>query len=383
MSALKIFIYELKNVIKQSLTFTCISVALFTLSIGVLCFSSDMINGYKEFLNKNFDVISLAMYNVDGFQSYEEVDKLGDALSVEVEGVTYYPNLKYGENVVNCLGTSYKFRDELPYYYRFCTFQGRQWCTDDNTPIEDVYSIFLSQSIANELSISVGDKILFEYTNKIGSLASSEMSVMGIYNELEDIYDDFVIPSSFIKDKVIELKDSISFYLELNKPADILNVYPELQKLGLECSSIYVSVEEISLINVMRYILITISCVVLVLTFTVLNNSLTITINKRKKFMAKLKLLGARIDIITATYLISLFLSFLLAFSCGILLSYYFCGYFSFIAKSVLEYPININLNWEACVGLFFGGCLLVLLRYFLFRRKIKKIIPLEFIKEE
>ena len=114
-----------------------------------------------------------------------------------------------------------------------------------------------------------------------------------------------------------------------------------------------------------------------------LSNSLTITVNSRKKFMARLKLLGATTDKITAAYFILLVASFILSFALSILLSYLLCGYFTAIAVAALEYKVSMNLHLGAVGILFAVGCALLAVRYALFRLKVKKVSHAEFIKEE
>ena len=133
----------------------------------------------------------------------------------------------------------------------------------------------------------------------------------------------------------------------------------------------------------MRYVLIAVAVAIVAVTFVVLSNSLTITVNSRKKFMARLKLLGATTDKITAAYFILLVASFILSFALSILLSYLLCGYFTAIAVAALEYKVSMNLHLGAVGILFAVGCALLAVRYALFRLKVKKVSHAEFIKEE
>ena len=120
-----------------------------------------------------------------------------------------------------------------------------------------------------------------------------------------------------------------------------------------------VSDDELELVNVMRYVLIAVAVAIVAVTFVVLSNSLTITVNSRKKFMARLKLLGATTDKITAAYFILLVASFILSFALSILLSYLLCGYFTAIAVAALEYKVSMRSNGRvdvASVAMKFGG---------------------------
>ena len=353
------------------------------LSISVWCFSSDMIDGYKNFLNDTRDVMSFSIHNLEDIDKYTQIDACGDYLKANVGGITYYPQLSYGDNVIErTYGIAYLFRDELPHDYQNCKFKGRPWISSDNILPNSNPPIFLAESIADELSVTVGAEITFEYSLNTGRSACV-MTVEGIYSEEDNIYDDFIIPLSFILDKKDKLIDGVSFYLELQTPSDIMDVYPKLAHMGYHCSSMYVSLDEVNLVNSMRYILIGISVLVLILTIVVLNNTLTLTVNSRKKYMAKLKLLGATTDKVAAVYYIVLIGSFLIAFIFGIILSNFLIGYFSGIANEVLDYPITITLQWLPCLALFGLSGLLILLRYFRFRRKVKNITPNAFIKED
>lgn len=378
----KLFLTEIKHFYKQSLLFITIAMFLFTLSISVWCFSSDMIDGYKRYLDENIDVVYLTVNDVEDLEMYKEIEVIADYLYASVSGVTYYPTIKFGQSGSRvCLGSAYLFRDNLPFNYKDCVFQGRSWRASDNKIEGDVYTIFLRQSVAEELCVQVGDEITFEYESKLG-VKSCNMTVLGIYSNEDNAQDSFVISFNFLLNISNDLLDAVSLHLEIQTPSRTMAIYPKLKSMGLECYSMYIGLDEISLINSMQYILLGASLAVMVTSLFVLNNSLTITVNSRKKYMAKLKLLGATTDKVAAIYYISMLASFIIAYSLGVLLSFYFCGYFSYIAKYVLEYPVSINLHVEACVGLF-GTCLfLLVLRYILFRKKIKKIIPLDFIKE-
>ena len=379
----RLFLNELKHVYKQSLIFTAIAMFLFMLSISVWCFSSAMIQGYKTFLNDSNDVIYLSIYGLTDMDEYIQIDACGDYLDANYRGITYYPRLRNGDNLIEgTYGIASFLRDELPYYYKKCEFSGRAWSSSDNILPDGNPPIFLAKSIADELSIQAGEEITFEYSDKTG-WTSCAMTVEGIFTEEEGIHDDFVIPLSFILDIRDTLNDDFDVYLELQTPSDILTVYPKLTRMGFRCNSMYISLEEVNLVNSMRYILIGVSVVVLVLTFVVLNNTLTITVNARKKYMARLKLLGASTDRVAALYYWVLLLSFFLAFAFGMLLSQLLVGYFSSVASQVLDYPIIMKLHWLPCLTLFGVSCLLILLRYLFFRKKVKKITPGAFIKEE
>ena len=383
MKNVNLFLNELKHIYKQALLFIAIAAILFTLSIGVWCFSGDMIDAYKNYLDSSLDVAYLSVYDLDGIDSYAQIDALGDYFFANARGVTYYPTLKCGDkSVEDTLGDAVIFRDKLPHGYQDCEFVGRAWTSNDNLYNDNNFPIFVSQSIADELSVTVGTDVLFEYSLSTGR-TSRMMTVEGIYNENGDVYSDFIIPFTFILELQDELLDEISVYMELETPSDVLDVYTKLTRMGLKSYSMYVSVEEIILINSMRYVLVGISVLVLVLTFVVLNNTLTITINSRKKYMAKLKLLGATTSRVASVYYSVLIFSFLIAFLLGILLSNFFCNYFSDVAKQALNYPIVIELQWLPCCALFGLSCLLIVLRYFLFRVKISNITPGSFVKEE
>ena len=383
MKSFKLFTNELKHIYKQSLLLIAIAMFLFTLSISVWCFSRDMIDGYKEYLDSSLDVVHLSVYDLDGVDRYTQIDALGDYFFANARGITYYPTLRCGDkSVEETLGDALIFRDNLPYYFKDCEFSGRTWTASDNLKSDNNYPIFLSQSVADELSVTVGADVILECRLATG-WTSCTMTVEGIYTENEEFIDDFILPFNFILERQEELLEGISVYIEIQNPSDVMDIYTKLTRMGLKSYSMYVSVEEITLVNSMRYILIGVSVLVLVLTFVVLNNILTITVNSRKKYMAKLKLLGATTNRVATVYYLILVLSFIIAFCLGIVLSYFFCGYFSEVAKQALNYSVTITLQWIPCLTLFCLSCLLILLRYFLFKRKIKNITPGAFVKEE
>ena len=101
----KLFAYEFKNIYKQALIFAFISTFLFALSISVMCFSSDMVQGYKDYLD-DYGYYTLWVREVEDIGRYEEVDELCDYLSVRASGITIWH----------------------PVYYRRFSARGRRYC---------------------------------------------------------------------------------------------------------------------------------------------------------------------------------------------------------------------------------------------------------------
>lgn len=385
----KLFAYEFKNIYKQALIFAFISTFLFALSISVMCFSSDMVQGYKDYLD-DYGYSTLWVREVEDIGRYEEVDKLCDYLSVRASGITiWHPFItdgsvpEDGDTADILSGQSYVFRDTLPIDFDYYYFEGGGWTSADNQRrAEGLYPIFISKEVAENLQVNVGDTVSFYYELTDG-LHEEKMRVADIFclkDEEEGYYrDDFAIPFSFILENKDNLTEKCTFFLEMNKASDTFDLYPKVKSLRIGD----VSDDELELVNVMRYVLIAVAVAIVAVTFVVLSNSLTITVNSRKKFMARLKLLGATTDKITAAYFILLVASFILSFALSILLSYLLCGYFTAIAVAALEYKVSMNLHWGAVGILFAVGGALLAVRYLLFRLKVKKVSPAEFIKEE
>lgn len=162
--------------------------------------------------------------------------------------------------------------------------------------------------------------------------------------------------------------------------SDVLTICPALQKMGITYSSLYLTVEEVDLMNTTKIILYVLAIIVIIITFFVLNNVLTLILQGRQKYMARLKILGASSAMVAIIYYTTLILSFLVAFILAVALSSLFCGYFTTVANSLLSFESAIVLRWEAVVVLFCIGLVFLSIFYLLFYRKMKKISPLSYL---
>lgn len=407
-SVFKLFACEFKNIYKQALIFALISTFLFALSISVMCFSSDMVQGYKDWVDEVEYYDYLGVYNVTDFDKYKELDGLCDYLYSEAYGITErykdsekyagatesIPMLQNGDNTSGYAGGSYVFREELPPEMADGLISGSYGGAAANERRENgQYPVYVSDKTAEQLEVSVGDSVILNYELKDGNMYVEKFTVAGVY-----AYDDaivkghfactFIIPFAFVyehKDSIAvcedySIIDSCNVYLLLNKSSDAMDLLPKIKRIN--AGEVWTP-DDIVLVNTMRYILIVLAVAIVVVTFVVLSNSLTITLNSRKKFMAKLKLLGATTDKITAAYFMLLIVSFIVAFALSILLSYLLCGYFTSIATVALEYKVTMKLHFGTVGILFAVGCALLAVRYALFRKKVKRVSPAEFIKED
>ena len=172
---------------------------------------------------------------------------------------------------------------------------------------------------------------------------------------------------------------TLVFHLDM--ASDVLTICPALQKMGITYSSLYLTVEEVDLMNTTKIILYVLAIIVIIITFFVLNNVLTLILQGRQKYMARLKILGASSAMVAIIYYTTLILSFLVAFILAVALSSLFCGYFTTVANSLLSFESAIVLRWEAVVVLFCIGLVFLSIFYLLFYRKMKKISPLSYIR--
>jgi len=404
----RLFAYEFKNVYKQTLIFSVISTFLFALSISVLCFSSDMVQGYKDYLDEDDYYYYVGVYGATDLSKYDELDKVCDYVSAQAYGIcciyeqeeeaweiNLKPMLQKGDKTAGYDAMSYVFRDEKPrdFLFRECHITEGEYLGKalNGRNSDGLYYTYISAKVSEELEAGVGDTVTLNYELTDG-MHTEEFSVAGIYdlNENETVSfcrNDFILPFAFVNEhngkitnNVNYIFDGCGFFLQLNTPSDIMDLLPKIRQINAGDIADY---EEITLVNTMRYILWAVAVAIVIVTFVVLSNSLTVTVNSRKKFMAKLKLLGATTNKVAAMYFILLILSFIAAYALSVLLSYLLCGYFSSIASVALEYKITMKLHWGA-VGILFGvGCVLIAVRYLLFRRKVKKVAPAEFVKEE
>lgn len=374
---LKLFINEFSNIYKYTIVFTLIALFLFTLSISLWCFSIGIVNSYKKFLDDTMpDGIELGLYNYN-IDNYERLDALGVSVEANMQGVTYYPTISYVENTSHELyGASLYFREELTNAYKQTDFIGRAWNKSDNVKHEGMYSIFLSEEVAEEICAGINDIVVL---NCIGG--DTEFKVVGIYIKSDTIYDAFVIPFNFIYDMCKNTSGNIDIGLRLYRTSDVLKVCPSLQKMGIKYDSLYLTTEEVDLMNITKTILYVLAVVVIIINFFVFNNMLTLILQNRQKCMARLKLLGASCNVVAAIYYIILILSFLIAFLLAVVLSHLCCGYFAWMANSLLAFESTITLRWEAVIVLFSISLVLLSLFYLLFYRKMKKISPLSYIR--
>ena len=409
-TVLKLFAYEFKNIWKQTLIFALISTFLFALSISVMCFSTDIVQGYKDWLDEAEYYDTVSIYDATNLKRYEEMNKLGYTFA-QAYGITarYKESEKYhgatesihmlqkGENTGGNEGAAYIFRDELPKGITdyFTLESGEYLGTKLNERDENGrYSVYIESRNAERMQAAVGDVVIYNY-ELIDGMHAEEFTVAGILKEKEGngprCWYDFFLPFAFVyeHDDMVRTNDefmlleSRNIRVELEKASDVMDLLPKVRKLCGDFGGWEGYYEEVDLVNTMRYILIAVAVAIVIVTFVVLSNSLTITVNSRKKLMAKLKLLGATTDKVAAMYFVLLILSFIAAFALSILLSYLLCGYFTSIATVALEYTVTMKLHWDA-VGILFGaGCILLVARYLLFRLKVKKVSPVEFIKEE
>lgn len=374
---LKLFINELLNISKYAIAFVVVAVFLYTLSISLWCFSIGIVDGYKRFLddtNPTGIELSLHNYNID---DYKKLNALGGYVEAIMNGVTYYPTISFnGKTSQELSGTSLYFRDELLNSYQQTVFIGRAWNNSDNTNDNGGYSIFLSDEVANEIDVNVNDIVVLNYVG-----GQEEFKVVGIYVQTDKIYDSFVIPFNFLYDLNTQVSKDITLVFHLDMASDVLTICPALQKMGITYSSLYLTVEEVDLMNTTKIILYVLAIIVIIITFFVLNNVLTLILQGRQKYMARLKILGASSAMVAIIYYTTLILSFLVAFILAVALSSLFCGYFTTVANSLLSFESAIVLRWEAVVVLFCIGLVFLSIFYLLFYRKMKKISPLSYIR--
>lgn len=388
----ELFLSEFKTIYKQCISFIIIAGLIFTLSISLFCFSLDIITGYKDFLDENSpDGIYVKIYpdTIDDFFKY---DIYGDYSSIVAQNVTFLSSLKFGENIVSSInpplgqgylmGNSYIFKDNLPQEYMNAELtSGRWWEVSDNEKIDGKYNIFISQETSDMLSCNTGDIINLCIQENISD--SYSFTVVGIYIK-EELGDDFVIPVNFIKDVEDKLTWWVSYFLAINKTSDILDLYPKLQRAGLEPSGFpYITLDEVGLVNSTRYILIAISIVTVLIACFILNNIITIIVNSRQDFIARLKLLGAKSLGVSVLYYSFLALSFLISFMFASALSFAFKNYYSKVANSILDFPINMQLHPIVFLVLFLSGILILGVRFLLLKKRISKIQPIDAIRKE
>ncbi len=383
---IKLFLKEIKHIYIHSLIFILISTIMFTLSISLFCFSLDIVKDYKNYLDESFEYLSITL-RVNDLEQYDSFVNIGDYLEVDYGGLTYYPTMKFGDKEnSNTMGTSFIFDDELHANFRKCKFIGAQWSKKDNFKEDSYYNIFLSSELAENLNIAIGGKLIFKYWAD-NELRENQFNVKGIYSKEDGVVNDFIIPFAFIYDVYSKLNDKdsakVSFYVGMDRPSDILNVLPKLQRLGIDFYAAYPSVDEVNLMNLTRTILYVLSSIVFILALLILNNILSITVKKRQQYMARLKLLGASTGTVANLYYVLLVVSFLIAFVLSIILSILSCNYFTYIANIILDFKTTISIHWSAVGILLVFGIILIAIRYLFFYKKVKNITPLAFIKAE
>jgi ABC-type antimicrobial peptide transport system permease subunit len=353
-----------------------------------------VIKGYKAYLDEMFaDGLSFEL-NVKSFDDFLRAGGAADYLKIDVWNFTDDVNFSFNGVIVSdedseeysiFFGDAYVFRSALPNACRGARLVSGRWWTDgDNLKQNGFYNIFISSQTAEALGINAGERLQmsFPYTNA----AVAELTVAGIY-EGEDV-GDFVCPAYFIYGifesvAATDYTDGVYvyYYGEVAEASDIFDAVSALRRGGFKPELFLL--EEIDLVNAARYILITISVISFLITSFILNNIVTITVNARQRFIAQLKLLGAKSSLVAALYYSFLLFSFLASFALGSALSVLLKNYYSGIVNTTLDFTVTLNMYPAVLLALFLTGVVILAVRFVLFGRKINKIQPIDCVRSE
>ncbi|MDR3293691.1 MAG: hypothetical protein LBT20_06310 [Clostridiales bacterium] len=370
---------EFKSIVKQSLLFLVICGLVLSAAIGVFSFSVNLVPNYATFLNQGVD-------NGFDFNVYPDDEKMffkGSAVAgqsyVTAPFITYSTTLHYRDAIYETYGASteilsgraYIFKETLPRVFQGVrVVKGTLWSTEDNGKPDGYFNIFLRDTVAECLGIRVGD------TLTIWS-GSTQYAVKGIYESREGI-PAFVMSYQAC---VSRAGNDIWYYLEADNAEKMINVYPKLRSIGFELGGTMFA--EMGLMISARYLLIVLSAMVVFAAFMILNNILSIILYYRHQFIAKLKLLGAETSVVAGLYFSFVTISFVLAYTIAVVLSFVMKLYYENIASALFGFNFVIDIKWYTLVCPFFIGAAILAVRFIRFKKKVSGVRILDFMRDE
>lgn len=377
--------FEIKNIWKQTVLFTLVSVLMLAFSSGVLCFAGDMRSAYASFMDYK-SLKPLCVY-IDNAKE----DKLSDAMKLVdtilsqtiLNGVFTYRDKEISDK--NCpedfaylMGEGIK-TNNVPMEEQEMIFIEGGWGYFEDKQLEDnSYPILISSSMSKMLDAHMNDNIYFTADSYDTPQA---FKIVGVYTHESSPYRCYFAALSGIYAAMENVPMRLLIYF--NQPSDSLTAIPKLKALGYEITSASWPIETNTVVLAMEAVLYIVAVLFIIATCFILGNILTVTLRRRQQHIAELKLLGASNNTIASTYYIWLVIAFIISIGVGIIASVFLCGYLSRMAELILTYPAKISFKWSTALILIGVSTLTFLIQFFLFRRKIKKVSAIALVKEE
>ena len=331
--------------------------------------------------------------NALDISAFMKADKYTDGISINAGGITYDFVLKYGDNEFRSLriiiegnnamismysGGAYALDGAMPSYFKSLEIMdGALWDASDNFRQCGLYNIFIDSDVASALGVEVGGVIELFGSDDI---FIETLKVKGIYKS-ENIGNRFIVPVGLCFDNIDKAWISnLNLYLE--KTSDAIDIYYKLTKEGIypENDSFF---ENIRLVKSTEIILIIIAAVIFLSTFAILSNVLSIVVNQRKEFIAKLRLFGAELNVIAPLYYAVFVALFLLSFLLAVALNFLMKEHYEGVAGALFYHDFSIKVSVYNILAPFLFGIALLAAKYLLFRRKIAEVKPLDYMRTD
>jgi len=412
--SLSLFALEFRLVIKQSLLFLLIATIVFSLALGVYSFSNDLMDNYYNELDRDIYENGAFRFWTDSSEAdiIREVLPLAENANVwnvwDMRGILSDVLFSYGEKKFYSTNTFSEDINEWRFFAgRGITFfdeltasqerdisgfaQGRQWRASDNFANDGIYNIFISAMLAESLNAS--------YNSIVSVTAIDEdfapvfnVRVAGVFGNNEDmIVELFYFPLNLVLD-MHDTKREYGFFppilpiaFQINDARSIHPFYRILQNAYADGRFENVSapwvLNSIQMMRTTEAILMALAYLMIVIAFFILSNILSILINSRGEFIAKLKLLGANSTTISLLYYTVFLALFIVSFALSIGLNFVMLNYYASIATNLFDFEFIIHARPLSILWMFLASLGLIALRYIFFRRKISKIEPLTLLR--
>ncbi|MCL2234483.1 MAG: hypothetical protein FWC11_01950 [Firmicutes bacterium] len=406
--AISLFALELRLIIKQSLLFLLIATIVFSLALGVYSFSNDLMDNYYREIDR--DIAEFGSYRF--FAEMHSADSVRNVIPYsngahiwngwEMAGVLSDISFFYGDNVFNTTNTSSKdtaewrffsgsgiiFQNDI--YALFPFIDGRGWSESDNYPNNGFYNIFISSMIAGALGASYGSIVSISPMDS-PHVPSRDVKIAGVFGYCDDIISTFFY---FPLNLVLDMHDVLSGHgeattipvsFEINSARALHSFYRTLRNAyeeGKVCSfNIPWIINSIEMMRIAEAVLMALAYLMIVIAFFILSNILSILINSRGEFIAKLKLLGANSTTISILYYIVFLSLFVVSFAIAIGLNFVMLNYYASVATNLFDFEFLISARPLAIFYMFLASLGLIAIRYIFFRRRISKIEPLTLLR--
>lgn len=273
--------FEIKNIWKQTVLFTLVSILMFAFSSGVLCFASDMRSAYASFMDsKSLKPLCVYIDDVREDKLSEAIKFVDTILSQTIlNGVFTYrgkevSNSNCPEDFVYLMGEGIKTKN-VPMEEQEMTFIEGGWGNFEDKQLEDnSYPILISSSMSEMLDAHMNDNIYFTADSYDTPQA---FKIVGVYTHESSPHGCYFAALSGIYAAMDNVPMRLLIYF--NQPSDSLSAIPKLKALGYEIVSAGWPIETNTVVLAMEAVLYVVAIIFILATCFILGNILNITLS--------------------------------------------------------------------------------------------------------